>query len=160
MGNPGRKSSYGKRSRSLEYITDTNLEKTSVSADELPGSLRNLFLPSSPREGYRPGLKTRRLSPFRPACGGWFVLFLQGEGIVAATTFFRLQRDSCLYRDYTDTSKLTSALNSVENPEFNGEATLYAFSKTGALQVRNAQAAEPLQVSQPRSGRDNTLLRT
>ena len=35
VGHPGRKSSCGKRSRSLEYITDTNLEKTSVSADEL-----------------------------------------------------------------------------------------------------------------------------
>ena len=52
VGNPGRKSSYGKRLRSLEYITDTNLENTSVSADELPGSLRNLFLPDPPREGY------------------------------------------------------------------------------------------------------------
>ena len=46
------KDSCGKRLRSLEYITDTNLEKTSVSADELPGSLQNLFLPSSPQAGY------------------------------------------------------------------------------------------------------------
>ena len=45
-------------------------EKRRLSADGLPGSLRNHFLPSSPREGDRPGLKTRRLSPFRPACGG------------------------------------------------------------------------------------------
>ena len=27
VGNPGRKSSFGKRLRSLEYITDTNLVK-------------------------------------------------------------------------------------------------------------------------------------
>ncbi len=33
--NPGRKSFCGKRLRSLEYIADTNLENTSVSADEL-----------------------------------------------------------------------------------------------------------------------------
>ena len=38
-----------------------------------------------------------------------------------------------------------------------GETIFYAFSKTGALQGGNSQAAESLQVSQPRSSRDNTL---
>ncbi|WP_125143477.1 hypothetical protein [Clostridium transplantifaecale] len=97
-GNPGRKSSCGKRSRSLEYITDTNLEKTSVSADELPGSLRNLFLPSSPQEGYDrderlsqdscpvPGLR-RLICPFSS----------MEEALVAATTLLWMPENYILY---------------------------------------------------------------
>ncbi len=46
----------------------TNLEKTSVSTNELPGSLRNLFLPP-PQEGYGRDkrLSQRRLPGPRPA---------------------------------------------------------------------------------------------
>ncbi|WP_206429469.1 hypothetical protein, partial [Clostridium transplantifaecale] len=94
-GNPGRKSSSGKRLRSLEYITVTNLENTSVSADELPGSLRNLFLPSSLQEGYG---RDERLSPDGCPAPGLRRLICplssKGEAHAATTTFLWMPKDA------------------------------------------------------------------
>ncbi len=97
-GNPGRKSSSGKRLRSLEYITVTNLENTSVSADELPGSLRNLFLPSSPQESY--GWDERLSQDGCPAPGLRRLICpipSMGEALVAATTFLRMPKNYILF---------------------------------------------------------------
>ncbi len=96
-GNPGRKSSSGKRSRSLEFI-GTNLEKTSVSTNELPGSLRNLFLPSSPQEGY--GRDERLCQDDCPAPGLRRLrcpLSSMGEALVAATTFLWMPENYILF---------------------------------------------------------------
>ena len=76
VGNPGRKSSYGKRLRSLEYITDTNLENTSVSADELPGSLRNLFVSCPlPVQEHATRCTETVKAPFRAAALGFCVTY-------------------------------------------------------------------------------------
>uniref|UniRef100_UPI0019D24323 hypothetical protein n=1 Tax=Clostridium transplantifaecale TaxID=2479838 RepID=UPI0019D24323 len=76
----------------------TNLEKTSVSTNELPGSLRNLFLPSSPREGYE---RDERLSQYNGPVPGLRRLICpissRGEALVAATTLSRIPENCLLF---------------------------------------------------------------
>ena len=76
----------------------TNLENTSVSTNELPGSLRNLFLPSSPQEGY--GRDERLSQDGCPAPGLRRLicpLSSRGEALVAATTFLKMPKNYILF---------------------------------------------------------------
>ncbi len=76
----------------------TNLEKTSVSTNGLPGSLRNLFLPSSPQEGYG---RDERLSQDGCPAPGLRRLICpipsMGEALVAATTLLRITENYILF---------------------------------------------------------------
>ncbi len=76
----------------------SNLEKTSVSTNELPGSLRNLFLPSSPQEGYG---RDERLSQGGCPAPGLRRLICpissMGEALVAATTFLWMPENYILF---------------------------------------------------------------
>ena len=88
VGNPGRKSSFGKRSRSLEYIADTNLEKTSVSADELQVP-SGIFFSLLPHRQVMAGTEDAKVSAIlnhglRPLICS---ISSNGEGIVEVTEY-------------------------------------------------------------------------